>query len=51
MQTKLKQRVPLRIYLQQLVQEIADREQNYNEDIREKDPEKYIRNEYKIIYR
>ena len=50
MQTKLRERVPLRIYLQRLVQEIADREQIYSEESKI-DPERYIRNEYKIIYK
>ena len=49
MEAKLKQRMPLREYLQQLTEEILMREQDHNEEIKENNPEKYIRNEYKII--
>jgi hypothetical protein len=51
METKLKKRLPLREYLRQLTEEVMSREQRYNEDIAEKDPEKYIRNEFKLICR
>jgi hypothetical protein len=48
---KLKQRMPLREYLKQLTEEIIVKEQIYNEETKESNVEKYIRNEYKITYK
>jgi hypothetical protein len=47
---KLTKRIPLREYLKQLINEIVQREQLYNDEIKI-NPEKYIRNEFKMIYK
>lgn len=48
---KIKERLPLRIYLTKLTKEVIERERRYSEESKI-DPMKYIRNEFKTtIYR
>ena len=51
MEVKLKQRMPFKEYLQLITEEVNQREQDYNEEMKENNPEKYIRNEFKITCR